>query len=88
MAGPKKEIEQALLAEAIDSTDYGRSFSRIFNKDNGDFSRIFSRGGAQLADISAHELASMDEATFKKLAERFQALQKDFLAEHQDTKKR
>lgn len=78
MADPKStktSIEQALVDEVVDTSDYGRSFGRIFNKDNGDFSRIFSRGNPQLAEISAHDLASMDDAAFKKFSDRLRSIQ-------------
>lgn len=90
MVDPKNEIEQALVAEAIDNTDYGRSFARIFNRENGTgtFSRIFSRGGLQLTAVSPQDLANMDEATFKKFAERLRFLEKDLLSEHSESKDR
>ena len=72
---PKTSIEQALVDEVVDTSDYGRSFGRIFNKDNGDFSRIFSRGNPKLADISAQDLASMDDAAFKKFTERLRSIE-------------
>ena len=71
----KTAIEQALVNEIVDTSDYGRSFGRIFNKDNGDFSRIFSRGNPKLADISAQDLATMDDAAFRRFTERLQSLE-------------
>ena len=76
----KTEIERALVAEVVDSTDYGKSFSRIFNKEGDTFSRIFSRGNPQFADLSAQDLAAMDDAAFKKFSDRLQLLQSNLVA--------
>jgi hypothetical protein len=80
MADPKTEIEKALVAEVADGTDYGKSFSRIFNRDGDSFSRIFSRGNPALAEVSAQDLATMDDATFKKFSDRLQMLQQSLIA--------
>ena len=77
---PKTAIEQALVAEAVDTPDYGRSFGRTFNRDGGTFSRIFSRGGAQLKDLSVQDVVAMDDAAFKKFADRLRLLQENPLA--------
>ncbi len=81
MADPKTAIEQALVDEVVDGADYGKSFGRTFNKDGGTFSRIFSRGGgAMLKDLSVQDITSMDDAAFKRFADRVRSLQVDPLA--------
>jgi hypothetical protein len=71
----KSEIEKALVNEIVDNGDYGRSFGRIFNKDNGNFSRIFSRNLPMLAEINPQDLATMDDAVFRKFTERLRSVQ-------------
>lgn len=71
----KSAIEQSLVSEVVRDPESAMSFGRTFNKDNGDFSRYFSRGGAQLADITVHELVTMEDAAFARFSDRLRTLQ-------------